>query len=174
MHITTQVATRASHAGELSPNIWYFSQMGLVEVAYQLRRVSHQLKVFVAIRKEASVKFDASTSMAQQYRGSTVDIVYSPASLREIFINNVRRETPRNLVRPGRLKDDPLEAFFGTGVVGHDHSSEQEDVFEYLCRHRRPRRDSRGNPVKAPIIRQPVRQINELLAGHLRHARPVS
>src|SRR5215467_5021567 len=140
-HIMTQFATRASHTGELSPNVWYFSQMGLVEVAYQLRRISHQLKVFVAIRKEAFARFDATTSMVQQYRGSTVDIVYSPASLREIFLNNVRRETPRNLVDPGRLKSDPLGAFFGTDVVTHDHIGEREDVFEYVCRHtlRRPR-----------------------------------
>jgi hypothetical protein len=140
-HITTRVTTRPSHAGELSPNVWYFSQMGLVEVAYQLRRVSHQLKVFVAVRKEAFAKFDETTSMAQQYRGSTVDIVYSPASLREIFISNVRRETPRNLVDPGQLKSNPLTAFFGTDLVTHDHTGEREDVFEYLCRHtlRRPR-----------------------------------
>jgi hypothetical protein len=140
-HITTQATTRTSHAGELSPSIWYFSQMGLVEVAYQLRRVSHQLKVFVAIRKEAFAKFDETTSMAQQYRGSTVDIVYSPTSLREIFINNIRRETPRNLVDPARLKSDPLAAFFGTDAVTHDHTGEREDVFEYVCRHtlRRPR-----------------------------------
>jgi LmbE family N-acetylglucosaminyl deacetylase len=140
-HITTQFTTRASHTGELSPNVWYFSQMGLVEVAYQLRRVSHQLKVFVAIRKEVFAKLDETTSMAQQYRGSTVDIVYSPASLREIFISNIRRETPRNLVDPGRLKNDPIIAFFGTDVVTHDHTGEREDVFEYVCRHtlRRPR-----------------------------------
>jgi hypothetical protein len=140
-HLMTKTATRASHAGELSPNVWYFSQMGLVEVAYQLRRVSHQLKVFVAIRKEAFARFDETTSMAQQYRGSAVDIVYSPASLREIFINNVRREPPRNLVDPGRLKSDPLGAFFGTGAVTHEHTRESEDVFEYVCRYtlRRPR-----------------------------------
>jgi hypothetical protein len=139
-HITTQVSARTSHAGELSPNIWYFSQMGLVEVAYQLRRISHQLKVFVAIRKEAFAKFDATTSMAQQYHGSTVDIAYSPASLREIFISNIRRETQRNLVDPGQLKSDPLVAFFGTNVT-HEHTGEREDVFEYICRHtlRRPR-----------------------------------
>lgn len=140
-HITTQVAARASHAGELSPNVWYFSQMGLVEVAYQLRRVSHQLKVFVAIRKEAFAKLDATTSMAQQYRGSTIDIAYSPASLREIFLSNVRRETARNFVHPGRLKTDPIDAFFGTTDVTHAHTGEREDVFEYVCRHtlRRPR-----------------------------------
>jgi hypothetical protein len=140
-HITTQTSARASDAGELSPNVWYFSQMGLVEVAYQLRRISHQLKVFVAIRKEAFAKFDEMTSMAQQYRGSTVDIVYSPGSLREIFLNNIRRESARNLVHPGRVKSDPLEAFLGRRDVTHGHTGEREDVFEYICRHtlRRPR-----------------------------------
>ena len=140
-HVTTRVGGRASDTGELSPNIWYFSQMGLVEVAYQLRRVSHQLKVFVAIRKEAFARFDQTTSMTQQYRGSTVDIVYSPASLREIFISNIRRETPRNLLEPAKLKSDPIVAFFGTDVVTHDHTGEREDVFQYICRHtlRRPR-----------------------------------
>jgi hypothetical protein len=103
--------------------------------------VSHQLKVFVAIRKEAFAKFDETTSMTQQYRGSTVDIVYSPASLREIFLNNIRRESGRNLVHPSRLKTSPLEAFLGTTTVTHDHSGETEDVFDYVCRHtlRRPR-----------------------------------
>jgi hypothetical protein len=140
-HVTSQAPTRASNAGELSPNIWYFSQMGLVEVAYQLRRISHQLKVFVAIRKEAFAKLEDTTSMAQQYRGSTVDIAYSPASLREIFLNNIRRESARNLVHSGRLKTNPLEAFLGTTVVTHGHSGESEDAFEYVCRHtlRRPR-----------------------------------
>src|SRR6185436_16157427 len=133
--VTTQEPMRASHAGELSPNVWYFSQMGLVEVAYQLRRISHQLKVFVAIRKEAFAKLEETTSMAQQYRGSTVDIVYSPASLREIFLNNIRRESTRNLVYPARLKTNPLEAFLGATTVTHDHSGEAEDVVEYVCRH---------------------------------------
>jgi hypothetical protein len=139
-HLRSQAPTRASNAGELSPNVWYFSQMGLVEVAYQLRRISHQLKVFVAVRKEAFAKLEDTTSMAQQYRGSTVDIAYSPASLREIFLNNIRRESARNLVHPSRLKTDPLDAFFGTTVVTHANG-ESEDVVEYVCRHtlRRPR-----------------------------------
>src|SRR6266545_3509064 len=42
-----------SVTGELSPSIWYFAQLGLVEVAYQLRRINHHLKVFAAVRKEA-------------------------------------------------------------------------------------------------------------------------
>jgi hypothetical protein len=45
-----------SVTGELSPNVWYFAQLGLVEVAYQLRRTNHHLKVFAAVRKEASAR----------------------------------------------------------------------------------------------------------------------
>jgi hypothetical protein len=90
--------------------------MGLVEVAYQLRRVSHQLKVFVA----TFAKFDETTSMAQQYRGSTVDIAYSPASLRDLRQQRSPRDTAESR-EPARLKSHPLAAFFGTDVVIHDH-----------------------------------------------------
>src|SRR5215510_11368813 len=34
-----------SVTGELSPQVWAFAQLGLVEVAYQLRRINHHLKV---------------------------------------------------------------------------------------------------------------------------------
>ena len=70
--------------------MWHFAQLGLVEVAYQLRRINHHVKVFAAVRKEAYARLTRTTVMAQQYRGSAVDIAYSPRSLREIFINNVR------------------------------------------------------------------------------------
>ena len=53
---TSRAVGRASDTGEMSPSIWYFAQMGLVEVAYQLRRVNHHLKVFAAVRKEAFLK----------------------------------------------------------------------------------------------------------------------
>ena len=43
----------ASVTGELSPEVWYFAQLGLVEVADQMRRINHHLKIFAAIRKEA-------------------------------------------------------------------------------------------------------------------------
>src|SRR5262249_61315510 len=91
--------------------------------------------------KASFARFAETPWMEQQSRRSRTDIVSSPASLREIFTNNVRRETPRNLVDPGRLKSDPVGAFFGTDAVTHDHTGEREDVFEYVCRHtlRRPR-----------------------------------
>jgi hypothetical protein len=94
------VRNRASVAGELSPDIWHFAQLGLVEVAYQLRRVNHHLKVFAAVRKEAYARLLQSTVMSQQYRGSAVDIVYPVESLREIFVNNIRLEKADRMVRP--------------------------------------------------------------------------
>ena len=124
-----------SVTGELSPNVWYFSQLGLVEVAYQLRRINHHLKIFAAIRKEAYARLPQRTAMAQQYRGSAVDIVYSPASLREIFVNNVRLVRSDHMVRPDLAKHKPLEAFFGRTSVIDTATREEEDVFEYVCRH---------------------------------------
>lgn len=132
-HVRT--GARSSATGEVSPNVWYFSQMGLVEVAYQLRRVNHHIKVFAAIRKEAFSKFSDMTSMVQQYRGSAIDIAYSVAGLREIFVNNIRREKDRNLVCPERLKANPIEAFVGRTSVLHPYTYEEEDVFEYIVRH---------------------------------------
>ena len=116
--------------------------MGLVEVAYQLRRVNHHLKVFAAVRKEAFAKFDDTTSMVQQYRGSTVDIAYSPASLREIFVNNIRREKERNLVArraAARRSADGVPRLAPASRTATPASA--EDVFEYIYRHtlRRPR-----------------------------------
>jgi class 3 adenylate cyclase len=128
------VRNRASVAGELSPDIWHFAQLGLVEVAYQLRRINHHLKVFAAVRKEAYARLQA-TVMSQQYRGSAVDIVYPVESLREIFVNNVRLEKTDRMVRPGRLRTDPIEAFLGRTTVRDVSTGVEEDAFAYVCRH---------------------------------------
>ena len=128
------VRASPSVTGQLSPNVWYFAQLGLVEVAYQLRRINHHLKVFATVRKEAYSRLPHTTVMAQQYRGSAVDIVYSTESLREIFINNIRLEKSDRMVRPER-RADPIEAFLGRTTVVHTYTREEENVFEYVCRH---------------------------------------
>ena len=130
-----ELPTAPSVTGELAPNVWYFSQLGLVEVAYQLRRINHHLKVFAAIRKEAYARLPGRTAMAQQYRGSAVDIVYAPESLREIFVNNVRLVKAERMVAPAKLRSHPLEAFLGRASVTDTYTREEEDAFEYVCRH---------------------------------------
>src|SRR6185436_3965598 len=124
-----------SVTGEVSPNVWYFSQLGLVEVAYQLRRINHHLKVFAAIRKEAYARWPQRTAMVQQYRGSAVDIIYTPEALREIFVNNVRLVRTERMVQADRMRSNPLEAFLGRLTVTDVHTREEEDAFEYVCRH---------------------------------------
>jgi class 3 adenylate cyclase len=128
-------AGNTSVTGELSPNVWHFAQLGLVEVAYQLRRINHHVKVFAAVRKEAYGRLSRTTVMAQQYRGSAVDIGYSPQSLREIFVNNVRLVKRDMLAMPDRSRSDPLEAFLGRTTVTDTHTGDEEDAFEYICRH---------------------------------------
>ncbi len=134
-------SAHTSDTGLLSPAIWYYSQMGLVQVAYELRRISHHLKVFASVRKEAFAKFSEETSMVQQYRGSAIDISYSKPSLREIFLNNIRQEKEKNLCAPGQLRSDPVAAFVGRSTVTHTYTGEVEDVFDYIYRHtlQRPR-----------------------------------
>ena len=132
-HIESR-ASLPSVTGPLSPSIWYFAQLGLVEVAYQLRRINHHLKVFAAVRKEAYARLQ-TTVMSQQYRGSAVDIVYPVESLREIFVNNIRLEKSDRMVRPGRLRADPIEAFLGRTKISHVYTGEEEDAFDYVCRH---------------------------------------
>jgi hypothetical protein len=127
--------TQPSVTGELHPNVWYFAQLGLVEVAYQLRRINHHLKVFAAVRKEAYARLPQRTAMVQQYRGSAVDIVYSPESLREIFVNNVRLVKSDRMVHPERARAHPLLAFLGRASVTDTYTREDEDAFEYVCRH---------------------------------------
>ena len=129
------LASHPSVTGELSPNVWHFAQLGLVEVAYQLRRINHHVKVYAAVRKEAYARLAKTTVMAQQYRGSAVDIAYSPQSLREIFVNNVRLVKSDMMVSPERLRADPLEAFLGRTAVTDTDTREQEEVFAYICRH---------------------------------------
>src|SRR5499427_3714440 len=133
-HVEDQTVN-ASVTGELAPDVWYYAQLGLVEVAYQLRRINHHLKVFAAIRKEAYARLPQRTAMAQQYRGSAVDIVYSPESLREIFVNNIRLLKTDRMVLPNRLRSNPLEAFLGRASVVDTYTREEEDAFEYVCRH---------------------------------------
>ncbi len=125
----------SSDTGELDRGIWYFSQMGLVEAAYQLRRTCHHLKVYAAVRKEAFSRFNETTEMVQQYRGSAIDLTYLPESLMEIVANNIRRERRYNLVAPAKLRNNPLAAFTGLTELTHSYTQEKEKLFDYMYRH---------------------------------------
>lgn len=132
---------RGSHSGELSPDIWFLSQMSLVEVAYQLRRITKHLKVFATVRKEAFDRLAEASPMVQQYRGSAIETMYTESELRQIFTNNVLRERKSNLAISERLDAAPIEAFVGRTSTLHGFTGTIEEVFGYIERHtlRRPR-----------------------------------
>lgn len=133
-HIHTP-AWRASFSGELSPDIWFLAQMSLVEVAYQLRRITKHLKVYASVRKEAFNRLASASPMVQQYRGSAIDASYSEASLKQIFANNVQRERKTNLALPDKLAEDPVAAFLGRTSTTHTFTGIEEDAFDYIERH---------------------------------------
>ena len=72
--------------------------------------------------------------------GQPIDISYPGEGLREIFVNNVRREKPTRFL-PDLLRTDPIAAFLGRKTFSHSFTGEHEDPFDYICRHtlRRPR-----------------------------------
>ncbi len=135
------VRGNSGDSGQTTPGVWYYSQMGLVEAAYQLRRVNHHIKVFAAVRKEAFDRFSGGTSMVQQYAGSAVDLTYSYQSLRDIFEKNILKEKTRNLADRSQLKENATAALTGLETLTHGYTGEEEETFDYLCRHtlRRPR-----------------------------------
>lgn len=133
-HIHTPV-WRASFSGEISPDVWFLSQMSLVEVAYQLRRITKHLKVFASVRKEAFARLTETSPMAQQYRGSVIDVAYGLGSLREIFVKNILREPRDNLASPAKLAADPIAAFLGRASTTHGFTGTEEDAFGYIVRH---------------------------------------
>ena len=130
-----ELTINASVTGELSPNVWYFSQLGLVEVAYQLRRINHHLKVFAAIRKEAYARLPQRTAWCSSTAAARSTSSTRRESLREIFVNNIRLVKADRMVLPGRARTNPLEAFLGRTSVTDPYTREEEDAFEYVCRH---------------------------------------
>ena len=124
-----------SVTGELSPNVWYFSQLGLVEVAYQLRRINHHLKVFAAIRKEAYARWPQRTAMVQQYRGSAVDIIYTPEACARSSSTTCAWCGPTAWSRPSACAATRSRPSSAASRVTDVHTREEEDAFEYVCRH---------------------------------------
>ncbi len=61
--------------------------------------------------------------------------MYSRESLREIFVNNILLVKVDRMVLPASARTHPLEAFLGRTSVTDTYTREEEDAFEYVCRH---------------------------------------
>jgi hypothetical protein len=134
-HINLQKYKGPSTEGVISKDIWYLSQIGLVEAIYQLTGKNNHLKIFASIRKEAYLKIVDLDSKALQYKGSSVDLTYSHEELKEIFNLNIRREQQKRLCVPEALDSDPIFAFLGFRHIVHSRIGETEKIFDYITRH---------------------------------------
>ena len=126
---------RSSDIGELSPNIWYYSQMGLIIAAYNLYRINHHIRIFASIRKEAFLKLAEDSSMIQQYRGTSIDIKYPYDDLKEIFERNIKSEKENRLAYPAQKAKNPIYSFLGVTHITNRYTYEKEDAFDYIYRH---------------------------------------
>ena len=114
------LAVTPSVTGELSPNVWHWAQLGLVEVAYQL--APHQPSpegvrggAQGGLRAPAAADRHVPAVSGQRRRHRLL-----AASLREIFVNNIRLLKADRMIRPERLRTDPLAAFLGP-IARHAH-----------------------------------------------------
>jgi len=141
-HINDNEFASKSAAGQTSKNIWYLSQIGLIEAIYQITSKNPHLKIFASIRKEIFIKLTDSDSRSAQYKGSSIELSYSKENIKEIFILNIKKEKRERLSNPSVLLHNPIYSFIGVENVSHKYvEGESEPVFDYIFRHtlQRPR-----------------------------------
>ncbi len=142
IHIDKNKFSSKSAEGQTSKDIWYLSQIGLIESIYQITSKNPHIKIFASIRKEVFLKLSDYDSKSLQYKGRSVELSYSKEELREIFYLNIKKESQSRLVDSNLQYDNPLYAFCGTNKVSHSYvEGESENIFDYIYRHtlQRPR-----------------------------------
>lgn len=127
--------------GMFSPDIWYRSQIGLINAVRTISNNNHHIKVFASIRKEAFYKYMREDTNALQAKDNVTDLTYTKEELRDIFIINVNKLDEKQLAKPGLMELDRIEAFIGLKEVTNSHIGDNEPIFDYMYRHtlKRPR-----------------------------------
>ena len=132
----------SSVGGEISKDIWYFSQIGLIESVYQITSKNSHLKIFASIRKEVFFRLSDLDSRSLQYMGSGIELNYSKDEIQDIFILNIKKESDDRLVFPTLKNSKPILSFLGIDMFTSRYvEGKSETAFDYLYRHtfQRPR-----------------------------------
>jgi hypothetical protein len=142
-HLRKQSDT-GSFGGELSLDIWYVTQIGLMLAIWKLSGINPHLKIFASIEKEAYLRLLKTDDRGLQIKGYTLDIKYTKEEVKEIFKKNIKSMDKKDLANPGDLETDPIYSFLG--VEGNKITNvwvgnKKEDIFDYIYRHtlKRPR-----------------------------------
>lgn len=127
--------------GVFDSDIWYKSQMGLINAVLTISNINGHIKVFASIRKEVIFKYKNEDEMALQSSGNIIDVNYSKNDLKKIFVRTINRMDEKNLLHPKSLDKDPIFSFLGIHEIENSYSDEVELIFDYIYRHtlKRPR-----------------------------------
>ena len=121
-HLRTEFDTKGTFRGEVSSDIWYGAQIGLMLAIWELSGFEH-LKIFASIRKEAYLKLLETDDRGLQIKGSTSDIKYSKEELREIFIKNIKSMDKGDLVNPDYQETKPIYSFLGLERLSNNYQT---------------------------------------------------
>ena len=131
----------SNSVGVFDSDIWYKSQIGLINAVLTISNINGHIKVFASIRKEVIVKYKNEDEMALQSFGNIIDVNYSKNDLKKIFVRTINRMDEKKLLHPKSLDNDPIFSFLGIHEIENFHSDEVELIFDYIYRHtlKRPR-----------------------------------
>lgn len=127
--------------GVLDSDIWYKSQIGLINAVLTISNINGHINIFASIRKEAILKYENDDEMALQDLGNIIKVNYSKNDLKEIFLRTINRMDEEKLLHPKFLNDNPIFSFIGINETNNFHTDEVESIFDYIYRHtlNRPR-----------------------------------
>ena len=124
-YFNKHIESRASHpsvTGQLSPNVWYFAQLGLVQVAYELRRDQPSPQGLRG-RPEGGLRAapDDGDVAAVSAAAPSTSSTPSRACARSSSTTSGWR-SPTGWCCPDRLRADPVEAFLGRKKILHAYT----------------------------------------------------
>lgn len=143
-------------------SIWINAQLSLLNVARDICRSNHHIKIFATVRSEAYMNFNDPLKL--QIDDLCLELHYSKEELKEILIKNIKLTDKEDLVAQGNI--NPLVDLFGYDKIPHkfiedDNGAKKlEDVFDFIYRH------SYGRPRDLVLI---GKSIVEKIKPSLRH-----
>ena len=134
---------RIYNSSNMSPwehvSLWQYFQLSLVQAVFQIKNdFSGTIKVFYTLRQEA---YYCEESLFGEHRNKinmlTERLYYTKEEHRKIFLDCIRNQDPRLLLRPDLQKTPGYEeeAFLGIKRLTHSYVDDGESLFECIYRH---------------------------------------
>lgn len=99
------------------PNIWYYSQLGLLSAAFDLRKTNNHIKIYASLDRMVLEHIDIVGEIKTQVLGTILNLYYSYDDLKQMYKMTIENEHNSNLNLPEHKKNDPDLSMFG--IVGY-------------------------------------------------------